>query len=146
METSPNLPKRYSSELKPLVSNPELLPEIDRFKQIAQVIAQASQDITHIGVYGSQATGTATPDSDIDVLVLVKPGLGVGAYMCQGPIGKEIKRVLEKTDFSVGKGAGQIDFDLAKNTVLDIPPEKRTGVARFMLHGFCLYPPGDFAW
>lgn len=47
----------------------------------AQLTAQFAEDIAELLLYGSKARGDAGPDSDIDVLVVVRPGLrrAVGA-------------------------------------------------------------------
>jgi uncharacterized protein len=76
-------------------------------------------------VFGSYASGAATPDSDIDIMVLVDPPLASkraakkDGYLALFDIGFSVDFLIESTDeFEVAKKVGStVEYEVFKNGV-----------------------------
>lgn len=42
--------------------------------------ALRARGVTHVALFGSRARGDSRPDSDIDIMIEVDPGAGIGVY------------------------------------------------------------------
>ena len=117
------------------------------FRQIAQVIASADGRITGVHLFGSQAKNLAKPDPqyqpdhhDTDIAILVRSDQSPGVYNVKGPIGQRVRQALRDSGYQVGKGAGCVDFDLARDAIQSLPPEQQGIIGRAFLSGRKLWP------
>lgn len=73
-----------------------------RKKHKADILRIAGQyGVTNIRVFGSVARGDAGPNSDLDLLVHVPKGIGLGFFECgqklSDALGKEVELVTERS-------------------------------------------------
>lgn len=112
----------------------------EKLRNIAKIIASTDPRITGVHLFGSQAKGTASPESDTDIAILVRPDQPPGTYDVRGPIGQKVRQALEVAGYIVGKGPGRVDFDLGSDAILGLPPERQGTLGRAFLSGRRLFP------